>query len=332
YVAGTLAIDEATVQVTADAVTKEYGAPDPVLTYSVSGLPPGVGSNVFTGTLSRSPGENVGTYPISIGTLSAGTNYRIKFTGSNLTITKASQQIAWSQTLSVGCSGTTQVQLTATASSGLPVLYSVSDNNVATVSGNVLTLLNPGTALVTAGQAGDANYNAAAAVIDTLVFQPESLIIQHWNDAIIFDNSSRDFVAWQWYKDDVAVTGDTSAYYSEDSSLNGQYFVIATNKEGQQIQSCTLTVTPGAAAAGGIKVFPNPAGRGAIVTVLSNYDETSLQGAILQIADLSGRVLQQITAVQPSMQVTLPAAGGIYILNLLLPNGQRVSTNALVGQ
>jgi hypothetical protein len=65
--------------------------------------------------------------------------------------------------------------------------------------------------------------------------------------------------------------------------------------------------------------------------VVCNYTGSTLQGAILQIADISGRVLQVITNIQPSMQVTTPSAGGIYIVNLVLSNGQKVSTNVLVG-
>jgi hypothetical protein len=290
----------------------------------------GDNTNIFTGSLGRPPGENVGVYPITAGSLSAGINYTISYTGNYLTITIASQQITWTQSLITGCNDTTQVQLTATASSGLPVNYSVSDLTVATVSGNILTLLKPGTAVVTAIQAGDANHTAALPVTDTLSFQAGSLIRQHWSDAIFFDNSSGDYVQWQWYKNGQVVPGATSQYYSETASLNGQYFVVATNKNGEQVQSCTLTITAGAAIHGGIKVYPNPANAGAMVTVTSDYSSIALKGAVLQIVDMTGRVRQQLTTVQPSLQVVLPSETGIYIINLLLINGQRASVNVLV--
>ncbi|HET6255312.1 MAG TPA: MBG domain-containing protein [Puia sp.] len=336
YKPGTLTISQPppvnhpTVHVTANAQTKEYGAADPTFTYTVSGLPAGDSTGIFTGGLSRAPGENVGTYPITIGTLSAGGKYTISYTGNNLTITKASQQITWSQSLAVGCNNKSQVQLNATTSSGLPVTYSVSDTSIATVSGSQLTLLKPGTAVVTAAQSGSANYNAAAVVADTALYQPASLITEHWNDVIFFDNSSGDYVAWQWYKNDSLIAGANNAYYSEEPSLNGQYFVVATNKDGQQVQSCTLTATGGAAIAGSIKVSPNPTSKGGVVTVVCNYSASALQGAVLQIADIGGVVVQQITNVQQSMQITLPSANGIYIVNLLLADGQRVTTNVLI--
>jgi hypothetical protein len=319
------------VYVTANAQTKEYGASDPVLTFTFEGLPKGDSAATFNGSLGRTQGENVGTYPITIGTLSAGRNYTISYTGNLLTIGKASQQIKWSQSLLVGCNTKSQVQLTASASSDLAVTYSVSDTSIATVSGNVLTLVRPGTAVVTASQRGNGNYDAAKEVTDTIDFQSSSLITQHWNDVIFFDNSSGDYTQWQWYKNGVAVAGDTTPYYSETPSLNGQYFVIATNKDGQEIQSCTLTITAGATIAGVVTVSPNPAARGSLVMVVCNYSASLLQGAILQVADLNGVILQQLKNIQPTMQVVMPSANGIYIVNLILANGQRICTNVLIG-
>lgn len=56
----------------------------------------------------------------------------------------------------------------ATASSGLAVSYASSDTSVATVSGSMVTLLKAGSTTLTASQAGDANYNAASPVPQTL--------------------------------------------------------------------------------------------------------------------------------------------------------------------
>jgi len=332
YNPGTLTIGPAALHVIALAQTKQYGQPDPLFTYTVTGLLNGDNTSIFTGSLSRTPGENVGTYAISTGSLSAGGNYTLDFTANNLTITIATQQIVWGQSLSVGCSDQTQVQLTAVASSGLPVTYSVADPAIASVSGTVLTLLKPGSTIVTATQPGDANYSAATAASDTVYYKAASLIRQRWNDAIFFDNSGGDYVGWQWYKNGDAVPGATSPYYSETSPLNGQYYVVATDKDSQRVQSCVLSIAAGAPIPGGIKVYPNPATAGAMVTVTSNYTATALQGAVLTIIDLNGRVRQQVTAVDPTLQVAMPSETGSYIINLLLASGQKASVNVLVVQ
>jgi hypothetical protein len=58
--------------------------------------------------------------------------------------------------------------LTASCSSGLPITFSSSATNVATVSGNVVTIVGAGTARITASQAGNALYTAATSASQTL--------------------------------------------------------------------------------------------------------------------------------------------------------------------
>jgi hypothetical protein len=74
------------ITVTADAKTKVYGAPDPSFTYQVT-TGSQVGGDSISGSLARAAGENVGTYGITQGTLTAGTNYNLSFVGADLTIT-----------------------------------------------------------------------------------------------------------------------------------------------------------------------------------------------------------------------------------------------------
>jgi hypothetical protein len=63
----------------------------------------------------------------------------------------------------------TSLTLTATASSGLPVTYTVVPNGNCSVSGSVVTLLNTGNCGVIATQAGNGSYSAAAAVGQIIV-------------------------------------------------------------------------------------------------------------------------------------------------------------------
>ena len=86
-----LTITPATLTVTADSETKTYGQDDPTLTYSVNGFRFSDTTALLTGDLSRDVGENVGSYAINAGTLSAGSNYTISLAANNaaLTITPA---------------------------------------------------------------------------------------------------------------------------------------------------------------------------------------------------------------------------------------------------
>lgn len=92
---GTLTVTPATLTVTADAQNKTYGDSDPTLfTYTATGYKNSDSASVFSGVLSRVANENVGNYVISIGSLSAGNNYTISFTGANLTINKRALTIS----------------------------------------------------------------------------------------------------------------------------------------------------------------------------------------------------------------------------------------------
>ncbi|HET7488444.1 MAG TPA: MBG domain-containing protein, partial [Acidimicrobiales bacterium] len=61
--------------------SKVYGASDPTLAYTLSPTVP------VTGALSRNAGENAGTYAITLGGLSAGTNYALDLVPTDFTIT-----------------------------------------------------------------------------------------------------------------------------------------------------------------------------------------------------------------------------------------------------
>jgi YD repeat-containing protein len=67
--------------------------------------------------------------------------------------------------------GVAPITLTATASSGLPVTFSVL-SGPATVSGSTLTITGAGTVVVAANQAGNSNYAAAAQVTQTITVTP----------------------------------------------------------------------------------------------------------------------------------------------------------------
>jgi hypothetical protein len=90
YTGANFAITPASLSVSANSgQSKVYGSADPTLTYSYSGLVNGDTSSVFSGSQTRAAGQNVGSYAIGQGSLSAGSNYTIAYTGANFAITPA---------------------------------------------------------------------------------------------------------------------------------------------------------------------------------------------------------------------------------------------------
>jgi LmbE family N-acetylglucosaminyl deacetylase len=72
--------------ITADAKTKVYGVSDPALTFQITSGSL-VGSDSFSGSLTRTTGEAIGSYVIHQGTITAGSNYQVTYIGANLTVT-----------------------------------------------------------------------------------------------------------------------------------------------------------------------------------------------------------------------------------------------------
>ncbi|NVK43754.1 MAG: MBG-2 domain-containing protein, partial [Oceanospirillaceae bacterium] len=88
FVSDDFSITQKMLTVTADeSQSKVYGDSDPVFAYTLTSgsLESGDG---FSGTLSRSIGEDAGDYGITVGTLTAGSNYSINFISKDFSITQ----------------------------------------------------------------------------------------------------------------------------------------------------------------------------------------------------------------------------------------------------
>ena len=112
--------------VTAEAKTKVYGTDDPALTYTYDGL---INGDSFTGALTREEGSDVGTYAIAQGTLTAGGNYAITYTGANLTITQATPVITGISANDLTYDKTEQALVTTGSTTGGTLKYAMTAKN-----------------------------------------------------------------------------------------------------------------------------------------------------------------------------------------------------------
>lgn len=320
-------INPKVVTVTAAAKSKIYGSADPALTYTFT--PALVTGDAFTGSLTRVSGETVSSYAINQGSLSAGSNYALSYVPKNFTITKANQTITWNQTLGSGCDGETTAVLAAASSSGLPVSYSSSNTNIASISDGVLTFNNYGSATVTASQTGNNNYNAAPAVTLPLVNSQPNLIRKQFENIIFFDNSSESFKSYSWYKDGVLVPEQTNQYFKENGALNGTYYAVATRLDGALITTCSLILSP-TLEEEYIKIVPNPVKPNASYELVTNVSSSKLQNAHIEVYNLGGLLMDDVTTSQNTVTLKAPIVEGIYIVKMTLVNGKNFTKNLLV--
>ncbi|MBK6266537.1 gliding motility-associated C-terminal domain-containing protein [Marivirga sp. S37H4] len=159
----TITVSKAILTVTADNKNISYGEAIPTLTFSYSGFvnddtetdldtPP-------TASTTASAESDAGEYPI---TLSGGAddNYTFNYVDATLTIEKIDQEITF-DAINDKTYGDAPFELSASASSGLPVSFSVISGN-ATISGNTLSITGTGDMTVQASQEGNENYNPAS--------------------------------------------------------------------------------------------------------------------------------------------------------------------------
>jgi hypothetical protein len=327
YTSANLTIGNKTVTVTASSQTKVYGTTDPELTYTFT--PTLVAGDVFTGVLTRAAGEDVGTYAIGQGNLNAGANYAITYVGNDFIITKADQTITWNQTLESGCDGETTIVLTATSNSGLPVSYTSSNTDIATVSNSLLTFNDYGSATITASQAGNNNYNAAIIVVLPIVNSQPNLIRKQFEDVIFFDNSSKNFESYTWYKNGVLVPNQTHQFYKENGDLNGTYHALAVKLDGTLITTCPLTLSP-TAEEEYVKLVPNPVKPSANYELITNISSSRIQNARVEVYSIGGILMENKTTSQSTVTLEAPTVEGIYIVKMTLANGKYFTKNILV--
>lgn len=250
YTNGTLTVTPAPITVTADPKTKVYDnntATDPALTYQITSGSLFNGDS-FTGTLTRTSGEDVGSYPITQGDLSLGGNYNLDVIPSSLTITASSSVVSLIN-LSQTYGNVTPVTAT-TNPTGLS--YSV------TYDGSATEPTNAGTYTVVA-IITDPNY--IGSTTDSLVISPLRITVTAATDTKTYDGTvssngtptvtsgnqliSPDSAVWTQTFDNKNVgTGKilTPAGIVSDNNGGANYDVTYTTTTGS-ITSATATVS-----------------------------------------------------------------------------------------
>lgn len=154
---------------------------------TVTTQPENIDLEIFYNESNTKP-TDVGTYNVVVNVIDSN------YTGNahtTLTINKANQTISWNQDLD-GLSVGSEVELTATASSGLNVGYISDNDEIAYISGSTLTIIGTGEFTITAVQEGNTNYNEVslsqtveiqASAIRPVTSSP--LIFKFWPNPVI---------------------------------------------------------------------------------------------------------------------------------------------------
>ena len=241
YVSGTLTIQPATATISIGNIPTSavYGGNfTPTYLYSGStGTPTESVVSSTTGVCTVAVGvvSFVGVGHCTLTASATSTDYGVS-TGNpqSFTVSKAAQSITFNQPISPVTYGVSPITLSATATSGQTVAFSVdpSSTATATISGNTLSVTRAGNLVIDANQAGNADYQAAMQVQQAIVVNKATLTVTANNATRAYGAANPTFIAnYTGF-----VSHDTSSVLSGSPSLTstatttslpGSYTIIA---------------------------------------------------------------------------------------------------------
>jgi hypothetical protein len=231
YEGADLTIAPNTITVTTDPQTKVYGTSDPELTYQFT--PALEEGDEFSGSLTRTEGENVGSYGISQGGLSLDSNYNLSFTGSTLDITLKSITVTADPQSKVY--GDTDPGLTYTVNEGGLVGEDILSGSLTRDEGE-----NVGSYDINQGSLGNDNYDIS--------YQGASFEITIANQTITFEELSNKTVGDPDFELDASSDSDSEIPIT--FSENGEGSVCTISEENivhltGTVGTCTITAHQG---------------------------------------------------------------------------------------
>ncbi|MBO9205183.1 MULTISPECIES: MBG domain-containing protein [Niastella] len=178
-----LTVNKAIVTIKAIDTIRLVGQSNPTFRLTYTGFVNGENKSVLTtqpSVTTTAPDNSIipGTFPIEVKN-AAAVNYDFSYMNGTLTVSNKLPQTISYPALPVKKYGEADFKAGAKASSGLAIVYTSSNANVATiVNDSMIHMVGVGSADITASQPGNTIYDRAANVIQTLTVQKPVLVIK----------------------------------------------------------------------------------------------------------------------------------------------------------
>ena len=145
---------------------------------------------------------------------------------------------------------------------------------------------------------------------------------QRWNDVVVVNNNpatngGHTFVGFQWYHNGQLIPGATYSNYQDLNGLNGFYSVelIEQDANGNMVtyKTCEMYFNT----TGSVKVYPVPANVRQEITIELDLTSEQLEGAVLDIYNVTGALIDHVTDLQPITKIEGFKAQGTYFGRIL---------------
>jgi hypothetical protein len=236
--------------------------------------------------------------------------------------------------------------VSATSTSGLAVSFSSSNAAVASVIGNTVSINGPGTAIITATQAGNSNYNSATSVPQNLNVVTRIISLNgdlDFGEVFIGQSPEKTFTITNTGTGQLDIsnivfpegyTGDTEVVSgniqvtvtfapTEEADFAGNIEVVSNATSGINLipvagTGILITATEETSMQNEVTVYPNPS------MDMVRIQTKSTPPLTVSIVDVGGRQWEQLTIPESENIVQLNISNltsGIYILKIRTPNG-----------
>jgi RHS repeat-associated protein len=215
------------------------------ITYSVVSGPATISGSMVTIT-------GVGTVVLQASQAASG-NYAVGTQNTTFAVAPEAQVITFAAPASPVTYGVSPIALSASSSSGLAVTFSVV-SGPGTISGSTLTITGPGTVVVAANQAGNADYAAATQVTKSIVITSAVSITVAPSSAALSAGQVQQFTATvsntsntavNWTISPVGVGSiNPSGLYTAPATISTQQTVTVTaTSQADSAQSASATIS-----------------------------------------------------------------------------------------
>jgi hypothetical protein len=163
------------------------------------------------------------------------------------------------------------------------------------------------------------NVKSPSVVID---IRDEKMLVEKWHDVILVDNSTYEFIGYQWYRDGKIISGATEQFYQEIGGLKGCYSVELTMTGGGKIHSCERCLDKTASKS--FSIYPNPIKQGNPITLNLDQNDNNFANVGIEVYNANGQLIirNQVNGKDSFTIETRNLSAGIYLLRIITNDGQ----------
>ena len=134
-------------------------------------------------------------------------------------------------------------------------------------------------------------------------------IITKFDDVILFNNSDKRFIGYQWYINDIEIPGANKQFYCSPIGLIGNYSLKLTTTDGKILYTCPKTLNIFSSKSH-VKLFPNPIKENEFFNVQVNgLNEDQLLNSELSVFNMQGTCIYKSSVTGNEIKLILPVNG-----------------------